>query len=337
MAGGLGERFWPLSSKTHPKHLQKLFDGKTLMELSVERVAAIFAPKDCYIVTSRPQLGAMQEAVGDAPTIICEPQARDTAAAVALAVRFAQLQDPEGVMVMLPADHLIHNANGFCDTLNRAIDYAGANDALVTIGINPTFPATTYGYLKQGSRLSGDIYAVEAFREKPDALTAQSYLAAGGYCWNAGMFVWSVPTIIKALQKYTPELWAAISGADIRDPAVLEEIYPTLPKISIDYAVMEKADNIVMLPGVFDWSDVGTWDAYGAVRPSDSLGNVVEGEGVKALDCVDSLLVSTDSSHTLAGFGLKDMVVVQTADETLVMPKAKASELKVLLKELANG
>lgn len=334
MAGGKGERFWPLSTTTHPKHLQKLFDGKTLMELSLERSASVFESTNTFIVTSAPQKPAMQEVVGEMATIIAEPQPRDTAAAVALSARWAQLNDPQGVMAMLPADHLIRDYTAFGDTLNKAIEIATASDVLVTIGISPSFPATTYGYLKQGEKFSERSYRVDSFREKPDAATAQAYLVEGGYCWNAGMFVWSVPTIVKALEKYTPELWAALKDIDVRQPGVLESIYPTLPKISIDYAVMEKADNIVMLPASFDWSDVGTWDSYAQNRPADGAGNSLEGEGVTAVECQKSLLINTDNSRTLAAFGLDDMVVVQTSSQTLIMPKAKSAELKKLLKEI---
>jgi mannose-1-phosphate guanylyltransferase len=265
--------------------------------------------------------------------IIVEPEPRDTAAAVALATRAIQILDEHATIAMLPADHFMADVGSFQKTLHQAFALAESGERLVTIGITPTRPATGYGYLERDTPASDGSFKVRAFKEKPDLATAQQYVLCGNYFWNSGIFVWRVPVISSALAQFAPETWNALSKIDPADASILELAYPTLPKISIDYAVMERAQNVYGLRGDFGWDDVGEWAALERLNPTDTEGNVSLGN-VCAVDCGGSIMLNDDPHHLLAILAAQSMVVVHTSDATLVAPASRSQELKRLLAEI---
>jgi len=334
MAGGKGERFWPVSTPARPKHLLKIFDGNSLMQLSLKRVQGV--AEDVRIVTSRPQEALMRKAVRslDASKILAEPEARDTAAAVALAARWVQKDlGNDTLIAMLPADHFIKNTRGFRQTLEEAFDVAEKTQGLVTIGIPPTRAATGYGYLQKGEAV-GNAFKVTSFKEKPDERTAREYLASGEYLWNAGIFVWSVGAVVKALETHAPEVWNVLKDIDPSNTAQLEQVYPTLKKTSVDYALMEKAQNVLTVPARFDWDDVGEWPAWGRLQEKDAAGNAVQGGVVEGSR--ETIVFNEDKKHVLAVVGVEGLMVIHTQRATLVIPKAKAQEMKALIKKIGE-
>jgi len=247
-------------------------------------------------------------------------------------------RDPQATFAMLPADHVIHDTVAFRDDLERAFAAAEREPLLVTLGIRPTEPATGFGYIHRGPARAGQdgVFDVSRFVEKPTLPVAQGYLATGEYLWNAGMFFWRVPVVAEAFAKHVPDLWADLGQFDAAlaagQPldAVLDAVYPTLKKISVDYALIEKATNVAVIPARFDWDDVGAWPAVMRHFPADAAGNVRRGATVVE-QAADNLVVSS-ADHLVAVLGVKDLIVVHTPDATLVCPKDKAQEIKVLLK-----
>ncbi len=342
MAGGKGERFWPLSTSRRPKQLLALAGGKPLILQAVDRLEGIVPPERVLIVTNESLVAPIREILGEGSPVgvLGEPVGRDTAAAIAAGAAWIQRRDPEAVFCVLTADHVIGDLPVFRDTLARGMELCAANDVLMTIGIAPAEPSSAYGYIETGERWkkSGDVefFRARRFVEKPDVETAKGYLATGRYAWNSGMFVWSVRSIRKAFADYRPALaaridaWAACtSDADFQ--AALEKDFPALEKISIDYAVMEKATNIVVCKGAFSWDDVGSWPALEAHLPKDGQGNATTGD-VEVLDGARNIVVSEGRLTALVG--VKDLVVVQADGVTLVCDKAHSQEIKPLLAKL---
>lgn len=345
MAGGRGERFWPESRTARPKQLLPIVGDKAMLAQTVDRLEGLVPPEDVFVITNAEQRDAVLEVCPelDPAKVIGEPIGRDTAAAVGLAAVLVRREDPEASFAMLPADAVIHDSAGLRATLESAFAVAEAEPVLATIGITATFPATGYGYIQQGETMGEyagrSAYMVQRFVEKPDAATAEGYLAAGGYFWNAGMFIWSVPAIVAELEKSTPTLWQALQAIDEGlaagesiDP-LLAEHYPKLEKISVDYAIIEKATNVVMLESGFDWDDVGEWPAVARHYPQDADGNVVRGQAELA-DASGNIVYCRDDQHLVALLGVKDLIVVKTADATLVCHKDKAQALKALVKQI---
>ncbi len=344
MAGGRGERFWPLSRLSRPKHLLPIVGDSPMLTQTVDRLAGLVPAQNILVITNREQVAAVTEAVPSLPreNVIAEPVGRDTAAAVGLAAVLVKQRDPEAVFAMLPADHVIHDRAGFQRILERAFLLAERRDVLVTIGIQPTEPATGYGYLQRGEILEniGDrpAYAVRRFVEKPDLATAETYLASGDFLWNAGMFVWRVGVIEAALRRHTPDLAKGLRGMENDLAAgrplddVLEAAYAGLQKISIDYAVMEKADNVATVESAFDWDDVGSWPASARHFPADDRGNVVRGDAV--MENAGNNIVIGQKGKLIAALGVEDLIIVQTGDATLVCRRDQAQNIKSLVKRL---
>ncbi|GHB94899.1 mannose-1-phosphate guanylyltransferase [Cerasicoccus arenae] len=345
MAGGRGERFWPQSRLRRPKHLLPIVGDKPMLTQTVERLEGLAPAKNILIITNAEQRDAVVEVCPMLPpeNVIAEPVGRDTAPAVGLAMELVRARDPEGVFAMLPADHVIHDAEGFRRVLSAAFEAAAKEPVLVTIGVEPEFPATGFGYVHKGEQYSEidglPVFRVQRFVEKPDLETAKSYVESGEYYWNAGMFVWTVPTVDAAFAAHSPTLHTALGK--IKDALAAKESiveilareYPTLDKISIDFALMEKADNVVTMPSAFDWDDVGEWPAVSRHHKQDAAGNVIKGAGWVEQGS-GNIVFSENDGHLLALVGVDDMIVVRTADATLVCPKSKAQEIKKLVKEL---
>ena len=319
LSGGSGERFWPLSTPEHPKQFLSVFGGKSLIRQSVDRLKGVVPAENILIVTAKALAKATCRELPDLPrrNILLEPCRRDTAAAVATACTEVDRRGGENaVAAILTADHLMKNEKAFRKILLLAADAAARSDDIVTMGVKPTYPATGFGYIKVGEPF-GKVFRAERFVEKPDEATAKKYLKSGRYVWNAGMFVWKVSTMKAALQRFAPRL-VGITPKD----------YENLPVISFDYAVMEKADNVLVTSGDFGWDDVGTWTAADRHLKTDGRRNAIRG-GVTLLDCENSVAVAEGAN--IAALGVKDIVIVTTKDSVLVASKDRVQDLKKLL------
>ncbi|MFP4057316.1 MAG: mannose-1-phosphate guanylyltransferase [Candidatus Brocadiia bacterium] len=345
MAGGSGKRFWPMSRRRRPKQVLPIGGPRPMVAETVLRLQGLVPRERTYIVTHEDQVGPILEGlpVGPAPSVIAEPFARDTAACIGLAAVHLRRADPEGVMLLMPADQVIRPAERFREVMRAAARLAEQGDALITFGIKPTHPATGYGYIHRGQRLADadglPVYDVHRFREKPAREVAEDYLASGEYYWNSGIFCWRVAAILDALERFTPDLYGAlerIAGAIAtpNEDAVLRQAYSPLEKISIDYAVMEKAERIYVVEGDFEWSDVGSWASVARLRAgeADEAGNVLVGQ-CEALGLSSSLVIG-DEEHLIGAVGLEDVIVIHTPDATLVCSKEAAEEVKQLVDRL---
>jgi mannose-1-phosphate guanylyltransferase len=339
MAGGKGERFWPLSTSKHPKQLLALVGDKPLIAQAVDRLAGLVPPENVFVVTNADLVDATREAAPLLPTenIVGEPIGRDTAAAVACGGALVKARDENGVFAILTADQVMGDLDVFSATLKGGMDLAAQNDILVTIGIEPTYPATGFGYIESGARF-GTAEGIEfrqanRFVEKPDEATAAQYLETGKFYWNSGMFIWSVAALEKAFGAHCPamlELMDTLTGY-ARDGKIVEGMdatYPELGKISIDYALMEKAGNIVMACGTFYWDDVGAWPALESHFEQDECGNTSIGQ-VESLDASGNIILSKD--RLTAVIGVSDLIVVQAEGVTLVCPKDRAQDIKKMV------
>lgn len=343
MAGGRGERFWPASRQSTPKHLLPIVGETPMLTQTVERVLGVAPKENVFVITTQAQLAGVRESCPQLPVenIVAEPMGRDTAAATGLAMLLVKQRDPQAAFAMLPADHVIHDVCEYQALLNVAFASAESAEVLVTLGIKPTEPATGFGYIEQAGpwkNVAGrEVIAVKRFVEKPNLATAQDYLASGRYLWNAGMFVWRVPAVEAGLKAHAPELHAGLVvmeqvAAKEGWAAALAAVYPTLKKISVDYALMEKSTNVVVVPATCDWDDVGAWPAIANHFPKDSAGNVLR--GLAMVEAGAGNIVVSREGHLTAVVGASDLIVVSTGDATLVCPKDKAQDIKALLKRL---
>ncbi|KXU34384.1 hypothetical protein AXK11_08515 [Cephaloticoccus primus] len=367
MAGGSGERFWPLSRRARPKHLLKLFSERTLIEEAVRRLDGVVPLAHIFVLSNAAQLEATRAALPFlAPgQIVAEPAKRDTAAAAALATALVRARDPEAVMALLPADSLIKDAATYARQLRMALARAQRSDALLTFAIKPSHAATGFGYLEMAEDVGEGFRRVARFVEKPAAATAAQYLARGNYAWNAGMFIWRVGAFLAEAERHTPQLAqfirafpragaqaagneaapataAAVGGAA---PAVdataaaeaqhyLDVHFPTLePKVSVDYAIMEKAAAVETLVAEFDWDDVGSWTALPAHLPQDAAGNCVRGP-VALHEAAGNIVLS--SGRTIALCGVQDLVVVETPDAILVTHRSAVQQIKQVLPQVPD-
>ena len=340
MAGGRGERFWPRSRQNMPKQFLSLTDdGKTMIQLTVERILPLVNMEDIFIVTNRSYKDLVREQLPDLPdeNILCEPVGKNTAPCIGLGAVHIAKKYGDAVMMVLPSDHLIKYTSLFLNTLTDACEVAEQGGNLVTLGIAPDCPETGYGYIKfQPEQTLGRAFAVERFVEKPDLETAKAYLASEQYLWNSGMFIWKTSTILKNLQTYLPETYRGLYkiGEAIGTPMeeqVLEREFQAFEAESIDYGVMEKAKNIYILSGAFGWDDVGSWLAVGRIKRSNELGNVVNGNVVT----VDTRNTTIQGSEKLiAAVGLEDMIVVDSEDALLICEKDHAGDIKKVLENL---
>ncbi len=346
MAGGKGERFWPVSTSKHPKQLLALVGDTPLIAQAVDRLVGLIPPENVFVVTNACLIEATQAAAPMLPpeNVVGEPIGRDTAAAVACGAALVAARDPDGVFAILTADQVMGDIDVFKDTLSDGMDLAEANEVLVTIGIQPTFPSTGFGYIESGDAFGGSegtqFKRAVRFVEKPDAEMAQSYLDTGRFFWNSGMFIWSVPTLGKAFAAHCPEMKKLMDELTVfaeRGEIFqgLEEMYPTLGKISIDYALMEKADNIVMACGTFAWDDVGSWSAMESHFPQDEAGNTLIGS-CEQVDSKNNIVYSKDG-HLTAVIGAENLVVVQADGVTLVCQKDKAQDIKKMVSKLLSS
>jgi mannose-1-phosphate guanylyltransferase len=356
MAGGSGERFWPMSRQRSPKQLTKLFGNTTLIEDTVQRLEGIVRRENVFVLTNQVQLEATRAALPmlKPEQIVAEPAKRDTAPAAALAVALVRSRDPQGVMALLSSDALIHDGARCGQQISAALSRAAATDALLTFGIPPSFPSTGFGYLESGDEVARGadgsvIRQVRRFVEKPDATTAQHYLETRRFLWNAGMFVWRADAFLSEAERHAPGLATFIRefpaahpvagsgqrsspGARSAAELYIEEHFPTLePKVSLDYAIMEKAAAVEVVIADFDWDDVGLWTALPKHIPPDPSGNTVRGPATSVAS-TNNIVVS--NGRMIALCGVKDLVVVETADAVLVCHRDAVQNIKQLVQQL---
>ncbi|GAA5478462.1 mannose-1-phosphate guanylyltransferase [Haloferula helveola] len=344
LAGGSGTRFWPLSRDARPKQLLNLFGSDTLLEQTINRLDGLVPRENILILTNAAQIDAVREVASMLPpeNIFAEPAKRDTAPAVALGIGLVAARDPGATMMVLPADQLIQDTVAYHAVMRDAIATAEKSDGLVTIGIRPTWPCPSYGYIERGSRASipgldceHPPAEVSRFREKPSTDLAEQFLAAGGFCWNAGMFVWSLPTVIRELSKHAPELANFVS--ELRkssDPAAtVAAQFPELTPISIDYALMEKASRVLNIEATFDWDDVGSWISVAKYLEADDSDNR-SNTPLSKIDSENNIVFNDNKNVRIALLGVDDLIVVQTGDALLIANRHQADAIKKLSAEL---
>jgi len=342
LAGGSGQRFWPLSRDSLPKQLLKLFGEKTLLELTIDRLEGLVPKENIIILTNQVQEEAVRALIKDLPTenIVAEPEKRDTAPAIALAVGLIVRRDPNATMMVLPADHLIQDTAEFQKVLSTAMIAAERSNSLVTIGIKPTWPCPSYGYVERGRKASIPdvdpvrVFEVERFREKPNPELAEFFLSQGTFSWNAGMFIWTIPAIFSEFSRHCPDLADFVSelrtSTDVG--ATIQHQFGRLPKLSIDYALMERASHVLNIEATFDWDDVGNWTSVGGYLQKDEAGNCHNCALSKA-ESHDNLVFAQTDQH-VALLGVKDLIVVATKDALLIASKSHAESIKKLVDSL---
>lgn len=340
LAGGSGERFWPLSRKTRPKQLLALFAAETLLESTLRRLDGLVPATQILILTNADQESGVRALCPSLPpeNILAEPAKRDTAAAIALGVGWIARRAPGATMIVLPADHLIRDVAGFQRTLRTAVAAAEQTGELVTIGIPPTWACPGFGYIERGAPCEIDaaadgppVFEVVRFREKPNAELAETFFAQRTFRWNAGMFIWTVPAIVGAFNRHAPALGEFIARLHATPdlPGLLRDAFPTLPKISIDYAVMEKTGRVLVVEAAFDWDDVGGWTAVAKYLAGDDAGN--HGNcPLRTIDAANNIIFS-EHPRTVALIGVSDLIVVQTPDALLVCHRHEAEKIKQLV------
>lgn len=346
LAGGSGTRFWPLSRNTHPKQLLNLFGDQTLLNQTVARLEGLVPKENILVLTNSAQEAAVRAAGLGLPdeNILAEPAKRDTAPAIALGVGWVAARDPSATMMVLPADQLIQDTAAFHSTLQGAVTLASRKDALVTIGIKPTWACPSYGYIERGERVSATsldssiaAYTVKRFREKPNAELAEEFVSSGNFSWNAGMFIWSLPTVVSQITRHCPELAAFITEVrQSRDlTATLDRQFGKLPQISIDYALMERADQVLNIEATFDWDDVGSWISVGKYLDKDADANSTNCQ-ITQSGARENIVFSKETSH-IALLGVENLIVVQTGDALLIADKNQADKIKKLVGEIPEG
>jgi mannose-1-phosphate guanylyltransferase len=337
LAGGKGERFWPLSRKHRPKQFLCLDgSGESLMQATATRLLPIVGSwEDIWVITSGMLAAGVEEQLPDLPAdnLLVEPEGRDTAAAVAWAsLEVAKRYGEDVVIGFFPADHWIGDVKAFANTLASAVELAQTQQAIVTLGITPTFPSTGYGYIQQG-KSSGEYqqlqtYRVDRFAEKPDAQKAQSFIDSGDYTWNSGMFIFTAKTVIQELHLHAPEIMTLLCEHGV-------SCYPTLPKLSVDYALMEKTKLTHVIPAEFGWDDLGDWNAIERLLKGDSV-NVELAKHV-CLDTQGAIVYASDEEEVVVTIGLEDIVVVRDGNVTLIVAKNRTQEIKQVLGEIKKN
>jgi mannose-1-phosphate guanylyltransferase len=345
IAGGIGSRFWPKSRVGYPKQfLDILNTGKTLIQYTFERFEQFVPKENIFIVTSgeyaeiiKEQLPQMNE-----ENIVTEPSRKNTAPCIAYISFKIWKNNKEATLIVAPADHLILDNVTFQQTCEKAIRFVAENDALVTLGIKPTYPNTGYGYIQHEAESAADnVYKVRTFTEKPTLELAKTFLQSGDFMWNAGIFIWKASTIINRFERHQPEMHEIFSGEHEffntrQEKEAIERIYPLCSSISIDYAVMEKADNVYVIPSSFGWSDLGTWTSAYDNLEKDYLGNAIAGDKVMVVDSTQCM-VSAPHNKLLVLQGLNDFIVIDTKDVLLICKKDKEQEIKEYVAEVKRS
>jgi mannose-1-phosphate guanylyltransferase len=349
MAGGSGERFWPLSRKEFPKQLLRLFSGHSMLEEAIARIAHTIPMQDIYIITSQLLQKPIQQALPDFPAdnIIAEPSKRNTAPCLALGAALisarTKLSADQITVGVFTADHFIRPAAAFAESVTKAMDFAAQNPNIVTIGIQPTRPETGYGYIEVLSQEfdGSGIQPVHRFREKPNLETALDFLESGHYLWNSGMFFYRLDTFHKALEQAMPETSQAMVQMQdylhkhsyaATDQQIIS-LFNMMDEISVDYGIMEKAKNVSVLPAAFQWDDVGSWDALARLRTPDNHGNISNGNVVN-IECTESILWNENPGSVLAAIAIHNLTVISTPDAVMICPTDKAQQVRSIVHQI---
>lgn len=345
MAGGIGSRFWPMSRTNFPKQfLDILNTGRTLIQSTFDRFSAFIPTENIYVVTSEAYRDIVKQQLPEIPVenILCEPSRKNTAPCIAyVSYKLAQL-NPDANLICAPADHLILDQEAFKQTCLAALEFTDNIKALLTLGIKPTNPNTGYGYIQfEQLAVSNNIYKVKTFTEKPDKDLAKTFVASGDFLWNSGIFVWQVRNIVKAFEQFLPELHEIFDGEKAsyntaQEQEAIDRIYPQCVNISIDYGIMEKADNVYVIPSSFGWSDLGTWASAYETIEKDYLDNAVAGNQVMVFDA-NKNMVHADNNKLIVIQGLEDYIVVDTKDVLLICQKDKEQEIKEYVAEVKRN
>lgn len=337
MAGGIGSRFWPASRVNRPKQfLDILGTGKSLIQITCERFLKICPKENIMIVTNAIYKDLVKEHLPflTDQQILCEPSRNNTAPCVAYTAFKLKALNPKANMIVAPSDHLILKEDVFVEIMNKAINHVSQNDALLTLGISPTRPDTGYGYIKYSDSIAPDIHKVERFTEKPDLDTARLFVASGSYLWNGGIFIWNVDSALKAFNTHAKEIYDILEADNTiyntdKEQDFINKKYPTTPSISIDYAIMEKANNVYTIPSDFGWSDLGTWGSLHAETDKDDNGNVINANEVITHN-VNNCLVRMPKDKLVIIKDLEDYIIVDEGDVLLIHPKSKEQEIKTI-------
>jgi mannose-1-phosphate guanylyltransferase len=344
MAGGRGTRFWPRSREKKPKHLLDIISHRTIIQETIDRILPLIGPENILVVTGHKHARALMNQLPQIPSgnIIIEPEGKNTAPCIGLAALHIQKKIGDDIMVVLPSDHAIADPGKFLQVIRAAAQTAAGGDALVTIGIKPTSPQTGFGYIEQGNSIESgtteEIFHVKSIREKPDFKQASEFVQSGKFYWNSGMFIWRASTILKSISRWLPDLYSGLTTINEAlglpgEKAAIRRIYKNLAPISIDYGVMEKADNVYTVKGDFGWSDVGSWDALWEISAKDKNGNAyIGGSNVISEGSTGSLVYSPKKLVALAG--VKDLIVVETEDALLICPKGNSQDVKKIVDAL---
>jgi mannose-1-phosphate guanylyltransferase len=342
MAGGIGSRFWPMSRTVFPKQfLDILNTGKTLIQQTYDRYKKLVPEENIYIITSAEYIPIVKKQLPQVAdeNILGEPSRKNTAPCVAY-ISFKLLKkDPNANLVVAPADHLVTETNEFIKTSKKALDFVNHINAFVTLGIKPTYPNTGYGYIQHDTTAAApDIYKVKTFTEKPNADLAKTFIASGDFLWNAGIFIWKVKNIVTAFEKHLPEMYEVFAAEKEKfntaeEKEAIEQIYPQCTNISIDFGIMEKADNVYVIPASFGWSDLGTWNSAWENMDRDSFANAVAGKKVVVIDAAKCMVHVPDTKLVVLQ-GLENFIVVDTKDVLLICKKEKEQEIKDYIAEV---
>lgn len=339
MAGGIGSRFWPMSRTSYPKQfLDILNTGKTLLQSTYERYLGFIPNENIYIVTSEEYIAIVKKQLPDLPeeNIIGEPERKNTAPCVAYISFKIQQLNPNANLIVAPSDHMIEDKAGFQQTCEKALAFTEKNNAFVTLGIQPTYANTGYGYIQfENGDLKSSVFPVKRFTEKPNIETATEFFKSGAYLWNAGIFVWKTADIIAAFKQYAPEMynvfvWGLPDLNTANEKDAIEHIFQNCESVSIDYAVMEKAQNVFVIPATFDWSDLGTWNSAWENFEKDDAQNAVAGNNTLLVDASGCIVHSTDKKLILVG-GVEDLIIVNTPDALLICKKENEQQIKEYL------
>jgi len=345
MAGGIGSRFWPMSRTAFPKQfLDILHTGRTLIQATYDRYLQFIPAANIFVVTSTEYASIVEEQLPELPkgNILCEPSRKNTAPCIAYIAHKLQLQNPDALLICAPADHLILDTPAFTKVCLDAFEFVNNINALVTLGIKPTYANTGYGYIQhEVMPVADNIYKVKTFTEKPNLELAKTFLASGDFLWNAGIFVWKVKNILRAFELFLPEMnevFVAEKEAfnTPEEQEAIDRIYPQCTNISIDYGIMEKSDNVYVLPSSFGWSDLGTWNSAWENMEKDYFGNAVAGKNVLIIDATKNVVHAADNKLVLLQ-GLDDFIVVDTKDVLLICKKDKEQEIKDYVAEVKRN
>ena len=342
MAGGIGSRFWPMSRTEYPKQFIDILNiGRTLIQSTYDRFLKFIPAENIYIVTALQYKNIVQEQLPNLPVenILCEPSRKNTAPCIAYVSYKIYELNPNANLICAPADHLIMDDEKFKEVCLKALHFTSHIKALLTLGIKPTNPNTGYGYIQYESlSVSENVFKVKTFTEKPDIELAQTFIKSGDFLWNAGIFVWQVKNIIAAFEKYLPEIHEVFDAEKEKfntaeEKAAIEKIYPLCVNISIDYGIMEKADNVYIIPASFGWSDLGTWASTYENLEKDYLGNAVTSEQVFVIDATNNM-VHGDNKKLIVLQGIDNLIIVDTEDVLLICHKDKEQDIKNYVSEI---